>query len=137
MHFKRHHINYIVGNEGDCKDVTWEECKKVNKTVPFPEPQMMCEPMSVPYNDVDVMFGEVELVQTDCVAKPQQVCKPVKTNKCGMAMYTRITEVPEKVCKDITILVPAQDEIHKQWCLFNEVKNIDFNVAVKNILDNQ
>ena len=98
---------------------------------------MDCKPITVQYNDVDIMFGEVELVQTDCVAKPQQVCKAVKTNKCGMASYTRITEVPEKVCKDIKILVPKQDEIHKQWCLFNEVENIDFNAAVKDILENQ
>ena len=131
------YINYDIGNEDDCKEVTWEECKPVNKTVPFPEPHMACEPIIVEYNDVDIMFGEVELVQTDCVAKPQQVCKPVKTNKCGMATYTTITELTEKTCKDIKIMVPAQDEIHKQWCLFNEVENIDFNAAVKDILATQ
>ena len=98
---------------------------------------MECSPLPVPYNDVDVMFGEVDLVQTECVAKPQQICKPVTVNKCGMATYTRITEVPEKVCKDIKILVPTQEEIHKQWCLFNEVDNIDFDAAVKNIIGNQ
>ena len=126
-----------AGNEDDCKEVTWEECKPVEKIVEFPEPHMECKPVPVSYNDVDVMLGEVDLVQTDCVAKPQQVCNPVRQNKCGMATYTVVTQVTDKVCKDITILVPHQDEIHKQWCLFNQVDNIDFDAEVKNILENQ
>ena len=63
----------------------------MTKTVRFPEPSLECFPMPVPYKDVDAMFGEVALVHTDCVAKPNQVCRPVTTNKCGMATYTRIT----------------------------------------------
>ena len=126
-----------AGNEGECKEVTWEECKPVEKIVDFPEPHMECKPVPTPYNDVDVMLGDADLVQSDCVAKPQQVCKPVNTNKCGLATYTTVKQVIDKVCKDITILVPQQDEIHKQWCLFNQVDDIDFDAEVKNIIENQ
>jgi len=124
-------VKVWAGNEDDCREVTWEECNPVNKTVPFPEPDMKCENITVPYNDVGVMFGSVNLTSTDCKSSPQQVCTPTTAQKCGVVTFTRITEVPEKVCKVITIMVPTQDKIHKEWCLFNQADNIDFDAEVK------
>ena len=120
-----------AGNEDDCKEVTWEECHPVNKTVQFPEPDMECDDISVPYNDVGVMTGRINLTSTDCKVTAQQICKPVQQQKCDGITYTRITEVPEKVCKVIPIMVPTQEKIHKEWCLFNQAENIDFDAEVK------
>ena len=126
-----------AGNEDDCKEVTWEECRPMNKTVDFPEPELECEDYDVEYNDVGVMMGKVNLTKTDCTAVPVQTCKPVTSEKCGMVKFTRSMEMPVQVCKEIQLLVPEQDEVQQQWCLFNQADDIDFDAEVKKILEDQ
>ena len=38
-----------TGNQDDCKDVTWEECNPVTKTVPLAVAKMSCDNYTVPY----------------------------------------------------------------------------------------
>ena len=42
-------------------------------------------------------------------------------------------KVPVTNCSTIDIPVPSQDKLHKQWCLFDQAENIDFNAEVRKI----
>ena len=44
-----------------------------------------------------------------------------------------VFKVPVTNCSTIDIPVPSQDKLHKQWCLFDQTENIDFNAAVRKI----
>jgi len=39
-------------------------------------------------------------------------------------------KIPETVCSTVDIPVPSQTTLHKQWCLFDQEKNIDFDRQV-------
>ena len=41
------------GNEDDCREVTWEECNPVEKTVPMSVAKMICVDMPVGKSFVD------------------------------------------------------------------------------------
>ena len=41
------HLQVWSGNEDDCREVTWEECNPVEKTVPMSVAQMICVDMPV------------------------------------------------------------------------------------------
>ena len=44
-----------------------------------------------------------------------------------------VFKVPVTNCSTIDIPVPSQDKLHKQWCLFDQSENIDFNAEVRKI----
>ena len=44
-----------------------------------------------------------------------------------------VFKVPITNCSTINIPVPSQDKLHKQWCLFDQSENIDFNAEVRKI----
>ena len=124
-----------AGNDGDCKDVTWEECHPVPKEVPVLVPYMNCT--EYPVNFVDVVNATTELPTSkfDCEVRPIQECKSKTSTKCGSVTYQKCSEVPELVCDPVTIIVPKQEQLHKKWCQFDQAENIDFNLEVKKILE--
>ena len=40
-------------------------------------------------------------------------------------------------CSVVEIPVPSQPKLHKQWCLFDQAENIDFDTEVKKIENKQ
>ena len=48
-------------------------------------------------------------------------------------MFFSVFKVPVTNCSTIDIPVPSQDKLHKQWCLFDQSENIDFNAEVRKI----
>lgn len=42
-------------------------------------------------------------------------------------------QVPDTICTTVEIPVPAQPKLHKQWCLFDQADNIDFDREVRRI----
>ena len=46
-------------------------------------------------------------------------------------------QVPITDCSLVEIPVPFQPKLHKQWCLFDQAENIDFDIEVKKIENNK
>ena len=42
-------------------------------------------------------------------------------------------QIPVTDCSVVEIPVPSQPKLHKQWCLFDQAENIDFDTEVKKI----
>lgn len=122
------------GNEDDCREVTWEECNPVEKTVPMSVAQMICVDMPVTYSEY-ANATSLHMADTmDCTVEKVPVCEPVTSQKCAATSYTRCQEVPETVCSLVEIPVPSQAKLHKQWCLFDQQEgNIDFDREVRKI----
>ena len=40
-------------------------------------------------------------------------------------------------CSVVEIPVPSQPKLHKQWCLFDQAENIDFDTEVRKIESNE
>ena len=43
-------VQVWAGNEDDCRDVTWEECNPLEKTVPMSVAKMICVDMPVRFS---------------------------------------------------------------------------------------
>lgn len=123
-----------AGNEDDCREVTWEECNPVDKTVPMSVARMNCVDMPVTYSEY-ANATSLHMADTmDCSVEKVPVCQPVTSQKCAATSYTRCEEVPETVCSLVEIPVPSQAKLHKQWCLFDQQEgDIDFDREVRKI----
>ena len=55
-----------AGNDGDCKDVTWEECTPVDKEVPVMVPTMNCEDYPVEFVDLVNSTTPLKTTKFDC-----------------------------------------------------------------------
>merc|ERR1711881_70508 len=122
-----------AGNEDDCRDVTWEECNPVEKKVPMSVAHMVCEDSPVSYFDYENTTTPQMADTMDCSTNKKVVCEPVTSKKCAEVTYTRCEEIPITDCSLIEIPVPFQPKLHKQWCLFDQAENIDFDTEVKKI----
>jgi len=123
-----------AGNEDDCREVTWEECNPLEKTVPMSVAKMICVDMPVTYSEY-ANATSLHMADTmDCSVEKVPVCEPVTSQKCAATSYTRCEEVPETVCSLVEIPVPSQAKLHKQWCLFDQREgDIDFDREVRKI----
>ena len=126
-----------AGNDGDCKDVTWEECDPTSKEVPVMVPTMECMDYSVEYMDLVNSTTSLKSTEYDCTVKPIQECKSKTTTKCGSITYQKCSVVPETECDMVPVIVPAQEQLHKKWCQFDQADEIDFDVEVKKILEDE
>jgi len=122
-----------TGNEDDCRDVTWEECSPVIKTVPMAVAQMICDSVPVNYFDYENTTSPRMADTLDCTVDKKVVCNPVTSSKCADITYTKCEEVPVTNCSVVSIPVPSQEQLRKQWCLFDQTENIDFNTEVRKI----
>ena len=82
-----------AGNEDDCRDVTWEECKPVKVNVTIPAPGMNCTEYPQPYLDYEVKPVTLRADSMKCEVDKRTVCKPVNKQKCGRINYTQCLEV--------------------------------------------
>jgi len=123
-----------AGNEDDCREVTWEECNPLEKTVPMSVAKMICVDMPVTYSEY-ANATSLHMADTmDCSVEKVPVCEPVTSQKCAATSYTRCEEVPETICSLVEIPVPSQAKLHKQWCLFDQREgDIDFDREVRKI----
>ena len=46
-------------------------------------------------------------------------------------------QIPVTDCSVVEIPVPSQPKLHKQWCLFDQAENIDFDTEVRKIESNE
>merc|ERR1711953_83812 len=122
-----------AGNEDDCRDVTWEECSPVIKTVPMAVAQMVCDSVPVNYFDYENTTSPRMADSLDCTVDKRVVCNPVTSSKCAEITYTKCEEIPITTCSVVSIPVPSQEKLRKQWCLFDQTENIDFNTEVRKI----
>ena len=82
-----------AGNEDDCRDVTWEECSPVIKTVPMAVAQMVCDSVPVNYFDYENTTNPRMADSLDCTVDKRVVCSPVTSSKCAEITYTKCEEV--------------------------------------------
>jgi len=122
-----------AGNEDDCRDVTWEECNPLERQVPMAVAQMVCEDTPVSYFDYENTTTPRMADTMDCSIDKRVVCGPITSKKCAEVTYTRCEEAPVTDCSLVEIPVPFQPKLHKQWCLFDQAENIDFDSEVRKI----
>ena len=84
-----------AGNEDDCRDVTWEECSPLVKTVPMAVAQMVCDSRPVTYFDYENTTSPRMADSLDCTVDKRVVCNPVTSSKCAEITYTKCEEVSE------------------------------------------
>jgi hypothetical protein len=53
--------------------------------------------------------------------------------KKTLIMLNFIVQTPVTDCSLVEIPVPSQPKLHKQWCLFDQAENIDFDTEVRKI----
>merc|ERR1711997_432937 len=82
-----------AGTEDDCRDVTWEECNPVVKTVPMSVAQMICDSVPVNYFDYENTTSPRMADTLDCTVDKRVVCSPVTSSKCADITYTKCEEV--------------------------------------------
>ena len=81
------------GVDGECKEVTWEECNPIVKPVTMMVPAMNCTEKLYPYTDIETTETEVTLDRLDCKVEARSVCSPVTTNKCSEITYNHCQQV--------------------------------------------
>jgi len=124
-----------AGNEDDCRDVTWEECFPIIKQVPIQVAEMNCYDYPVSYFDYENITSQVMADTMDCKVEKVPVCNPITSTKCDDVTYTKCKELPETICETVEIPVPSQSKLHKQWCLFDQEDDIDFDRQVRKITE--
>jgi len=122
-----------TGNQDDCRDVTWEECNPLEKQVPMSVAKMVCEDTPVSYFDYVNTTTPTMADTMDCTVDKKAVCHPVTAKKCAEVTYTRCQEIGVTSCSVVSIPVPSQIKLHKQWCLFDNSDDIDFDREVRKI----
>jgi len=109
----------VWSGEEDCEEVTWQDCKLVDKEVDFPALESVCSPSpseeyAAPANrtvNVKVPMPNFEIVQ-----KP--ICEAVTTNECVDVPYDDCSEpIRKEECREFRVRKPKQDFIHKKKCL--------------------
>lgn len=125
-----------AGEADDCRNVTWEECHPIIKNVTMMVPTMMCEDVNVTYPSFINITTTVKVDTMDCQVEKRAVCHPVESRKCSTVNFTKCTQETVKDCKPVKEVVPYQDVIHKQWCLLDHKKNIDFESEIRKLTGN-
>ena len=82
-----------AGNDDDCRDVTWEECKPVTKVVEWEVPFMNCTDQEYPYMSFENTTIEVMADTMDCRVEKRVVCTPKTGSKCAKITFSTCTEV--------------------------------------------
>merc|ERR1719228_337831 len=103
------------------------------KTVKMMVPMMNCTEQ--PFIYLDYFNTTVDLMADtmNCTVEKRGVCEPVTVKKCDDITFTECTDVPQINCTTREVLVPSQNIIHKQWCLFDQKDHIDFNSEVREL----
>jgi len=111
----------VWSGEEDCEEVTWQDCKLVEKEVPFHATESRCGPASPPREsfatcanktvDVPVPVTRVSFVQGT-------TCKPEKKRECVDMVYEDCSKpIRMEACSEVEVRKPKQDFIHKKKCL--------------------
>jgi len=125
-----------AGNENDCRNVTFEECKPAMMNYTIPAPNITCVDDVHTYPSFANITTRLMVDVPKCKVLKKAVCSPVTSKKCASVKYSECREIPTTDCKPAKETVPFQDEIHKQWCLLDKKKNIDLNNEVRKIVGN-
>jgi len=113
--------NKVWSGEEECEEVTWQECKLVEKEVDFPAVESDCKPAAVPQEvyvvpanktvNVRASVPKLKIVQ-------ETLCEPVTTNECVDVPYQDCSNpIRKEECRNFEVRKPKQDFIHKKKCL--------------------
>ena len=94
-----------TGNEDDCRDVTWEECSPLVKTVPMAVAQMVCDSVPVNYFDYENTTNPRMADSLDCTVDKRVVCSPVTSSKCAEITYTKCEEVSPPLTLSLSLII--------------------------------
>ena len=85
-----------AGNEDDCRDVTWEECKPQTVSVQWLVPQMNCTAQAFTYLTFQNQTNIVKTEEESCTVEKRTVCERVNRKACSMINFKNCTEVSER-----------------------------------------
>jgi len=110
-----------AGNE-DCEDVTWQECKLVERKVDFTVPKVECvdDGNPIPYMRFVNTTKAQMLNKMTCEVKSAQSCKPVVSTKCATVEYQECAEAPVEECTQREVSEPTQMKIHQEKCILTD-----------------
>jgi len=111
--------NKVWSGEEDCEEVTWQDCKLVEKEVPFHAVESRCGPAGKESYatcknktvDVAVPVTRISFVQGT-------TCEPVTHRECVNMEYEDCSKpIRMEACSEVNVRKPKQDFIHKKKCL--------------------
>merc|ERR1712096_304756 len=113
--------NKVWSGDEDCEEVTWQDCKLVEKEVPFHAVESRCGPANPPREsyatcknktvDVPVPVTRISFVQGT-------TCEPVTHRECVNMEYEDCSKpIRMEACSEVNVRKPKQDFIHKKKCL--------------------
>ena len=106
-----------AGNE-NCKDVTWEDCKLVDKQVEEEVEVYSCDDDTTQtYLEPVVKEEEVTARWEECHEKGGAVCSVTNSSECTTVEWTDCEEKVEEECHDVTMKVPSQEYDHLLRCI--------------------
>jgi len=110
----------VWSGEEECEEVTWQDCKLVEKEVPFNAVESDC---SGPGEKEQYMTcsNKTEAVQvpvTKCEFEEGFDCEPVVREECINVDYNDCSDpIKKENCQEVPVRRPTQDFIHKKKCL--------------------
>ena len=87
-----------AGNDDDCKDVTWEECKPVVYPTKLKVPWSFCQPENFTFLTFENRTERIKLLISECTVEAKAVCKTEATaDRCANLKYEECQEVIQEL----------------------------------------
>lgn len=116
--------NPVWKGEDDCKDVTWLEChdEEVDSVVETVKSECIdLDPIT--YNTCTNITSEETHMCTECEAKVATDCHVETTESCVDVTVNSCKPVTVDDCSPREFLVPSQEFVHQDKCLFDQFGN--------------
>ena len=108
----------VFASNENCKDVSWEDCRLVDKEVEEEVEVFKCDDdVAKPYLEPVVKEEEVTAKSEECWAKGGSVCTVKTSVECEEVKWTDCEEKVVKECQEVTIKVPHQEYDHLLRCI--------------------
>jgi len=105
-----------AGNE-NCKDVTWEDCKLVDKVVTQEIETYDCHATKpISYHKVSRNTEEVTTIKRTCRARAEPACEVRTEQQCETVEWEECQDNVQPHCWDFQISVPHQEYNHLLRC---------------------
>jgi len=110
----------VWSGEEECEEVTWQDCKLVDKEVPFNAVESDCSGPAEKeqYMTCSNKTVDVEVMVSKCEFDEGAKCGPVTREECVYVDYEDCSQVVKKDnCEEVPVRRPTQDFTHKKKCL--------------------
>jgi len=105
-----------AGNE-NCRDVTWEDCKLVDKVVTQEIESYDCQPSSpISYHKVIHNKEEVTTIKRSCKARAESACEVRTETQCETVQWEECQDSVQPHCFDFQTRIPHQEYNHLLRC---------------------